>query len=387
MDRGGDDDDFVARCRELAPGLAERAEEGEALCRVPAATIDAAAAADLFRAALPTSLGGQGLGLDPICQGTRELAHGCPASAWTLSFLVQHAWLLSKFPEKARAELFAEGRVPMAAAPLAPTGQIAAVEDGFVVDGRWEWATAVHHADWVMAHAIETGPDLRTRFVLVPVSEVVIDDVWFTSGMRATGSDTLRIEGVFVPQHRTLPAQTLLDNVLAVEGDGLVDLPLVSVLSLVAAAPAMGAAEAAVDLYRERLEQRVLAYSLGDRAAEQPAAQIRLATAMSDLASTRAGWDAAIATVVAAAACGPPSAQLRVETRLAAAATVRSARRIIGGVGEGSGAGVYLAHHPFQRLQRDVETLKGHVIFDWDRAAELAGRVTLGSELRPTDMA
>ena len=174
---------------------------------------------------------------------------------------------------------------------------------------------------------------------------------------------------------------------VTVEGDGLANLPLISVLSLVASAPAMGAAEAAVDLYRQRLEQRILAYSLGDRAAEQPAAQIRLAAAMSDLASTRAGWDAAIAAVVAGAAEGTPSDQLRVDTKLAAAATVRSARRIIGAVGEGSGASVYLSSHPFQRLQRDVETLKGHVIFDWDRAAELAGRVTLGFELRPTDMA
>ena len=39
-----------------------------------------------------------------------------------------------------------------------------------------------------------------------------------------------------------------------------------------------------------------------------------------------------------------------------------------------------------QRLQRDVETLKGHVMFDWDRTAELAGRYALGFGLRPTDM-
>jgi hypothetical protein len=39
-----------------------------------------------------------------------------------------------------------------------------------------------------------------------------------------------------------------------------------------------------------------------------------------------------------------------------------------------------------QRLQRDVEVLKGHVIFDWDRTAELAGRIELGLEVRPTDL-
>jgi hypothetical protein len=47
---------------------------------------------------------------------------------------------------------------------------------------------------------------------------------------------------------------------------------------------------------------------------------------------------------------------------------------------------VYYQTSPLQRLQRDVEVLKGHVVFDWDRTAELAGRVALGLPLRPTDL-
>jgi hypothetical protein len=52
----------------------------------------------------------------------------------------------------------------------------------------------------------------------------------------------------------------------------------------------------------------------------------------------------------------------------------------------GSGASLYVSSSPLQRLQRDVEVLKGHVIFDRDRVTELAGRVALGLPLRPTDM-
>jgi 3-hydroxy-9,10-secoandrosta-1,3,5(10)-triene-9,17-dione monooxygenase len=159
-----------------------------------------------------------------------------------------------------------------------------------------------------------------------------------------------------------------------------------SVLALVASAPALGAAEAAVQLFAERLRTRVLAYSLGDRQREQPAAQVRLATAMSDLAAARIRWDAAITDVVDACAVGDASEELRVATRLAAAATVRASRSVISTVAEGAGASVYLASSPLQRLQRDVEVLKGHVVFDWDRTAELAGRFALGFGLRPTDM-
>ncbi|HOT80339.1 MAG TPA: hypothetical protein PKY13_10150, partial [Microthrixaceae bacterium] len=147
-----------------------------------------------------------------------------------------------------------------------------------------------------------------------------------------------------------------------------------------------GAAEAAVGMYRERLATRVLAYTLGDQAAEQPAAQVRLATATSDVAAARHHWEASIAAVERGGAAGAVTEELRVSARLAAAATVRSARRIVTDVCDGAGASVYFSSHPLQRLQRDVETLKGHVMFDWDRTAELAGRHALGFGLRPTDM-
>lgn len=72
--------------------------------------------------------------------------------------------------------------------------------------------------------------------------------------------------------------------------------------------------------------------------------------------------------------------------RLTAAATVRSARSIINTIAEGAGASVYFTSNPFQRFERDVELLKGHVIFDWDRTTELAGRVELELPLQRTEM-
>ena len=377
---------FVDRCEALAVELAARAAEGEELRRLPDATLDDARRQELLTAVVPAALGGHGLGLDALAQGTRILAHGCPASAWTLCFLMLHGWLLARFPEDGRAELFAGGPEALAPAPLAPTGTANAVDGGYRVTGTWEWATGVSHGDWVLVHAIEVGPELRTVFVAVPRAEVEVDDVWFTSGMRATGSNTVRIDDVFVPARRAVPATSLLLDAEPLPGDGMARHPVASVLALVAAAPALGAAEAAVDLFRQRLTERVLAYSLGDRQRSQPAAQVRLATAMSDLTAARVRWDTAIRELVADCAAGGADEERRVASRLAAAATVRASRSVISTVCEGAGASVYLSTSPLQRLQRDVEVLKGHVIFDWDRTAELAGRFALGYELRPTDL-
>jgi alkylation response protein AidB-like acyl-CoA dehydrogenase len=382
-----DENEFVERCAALAPELAAGAADGERQRRVPDRVLARIEDTDVLRAIVPPSLCGHGLGLRALCDGTRALANGCPATAWTASFLMLHAWMLGRFPAVGRAELFANGRIPTAAAPLAPTGTLTPTNGGYRVAGNWEWATAIAHSDWCIVHGLDTSVDLGTRFAALPVAEVTVEDRWFTSGMRATGSNVVVVDDVFVPAHRTVAGDQLRGRGSGVPDDQLANLPLLSVLALTASAPAVGAAEAATEHFVDRTRRRVLAYSLGDRAADQPLTQARLASIASALTTMRAGWFAAIDELERVAATTAPDELLRVRTRLAAAAAVRASRSIIGDVGEGAGASVYATSHPIQRLQRDVETLKGHVVFDWDRTTELAGRVMLGHPLRPTDLA
>lgn len=379
-----DTTEALKRADALVEVVAAEAAQGEADRRVSQLVVDAVTDEDLFALVVPTSLGGHGLDLEALTEVTRTLGRGCPATAWTVSFLMLHAWLLSKLPPAGREEVFAGTTAPMAPAPLAPTGRAVPTDGGFTIDGRWEWATGSAHSSWVLVHAVEEGPAWATRFVALRMDEVSVEDVWFTSGMRATSSNTVVADGCFVPEHRTIPAADLMLGPVTVPGDGLAGLPVMSVLALVAAAPALGAAEGAAELYRDRLRERVLAYSAGDKAAEQPGAQMRLATVEDLVRTAGARWRQAIGALTAHPA---PGLAERVDARLAAASTVRMARQAIATACEGAGASVYFDHHPLQRIQRDVETLKGHVVFDWDRTTELAGRASLGLELRPGDMA
>ena len=113
---------------------------------------------------------------------------------------------------------------------------------------------------------------------------------------------------------------------------------------------------------------------------------MRLGAVLSELAAVRAQWDAAVDELESYTGRGDVPLDRRAALRVAAAAMVRGSRSIINTIAEGAGASVYFSSSPFQRLQRDVEVLKGHAIFDWDRATELAGRVALGLPPKPTDM-
>jgi alkylation response protein AidB-like acyl-CoA dehydrogenase len=198
-----------------------------------------------------------------------------------------HNWLVARFPLAAQEEAFSDRPWVFAPAPLAPTGVIEPSDGGFRLEGTWKWATGISHADWVIVHAVAPGETFATRFVLVPAADVEVRDVWFMSGMLATGSNTVVAKDVFVPEHRTVDAPTLLQP-SADDGDAMSPLPVLAVLALVAAAPALGASEAALEFFRDRLLERRLAYTTGARQSDSPAARVRLAAATADVRAAAA---------------------------------------------------------------------------------------------------
>ena len=371
--------------------LSERAAETAALRELPQSTMDDAVASGVFEMLVPAERGGHGLGLRSVGEMTRILAHGCVSSAWTLLFLVLHNWFVARCSQELQDAVWGDRPYVLMPCPLAPTGKAVPVEGGFEISGRWQWATGVQHADWVMVSGlVSSGEGAEARFFVLPISDVTVVDVWDTSGMRGTGTNDVVADAAFVPSERTLLASEWGGNSppgAQICADPFVRYPMVPVLTLVASAAALGGAEAAVEHFRELVSSRVLPYSAGDRQASQPASQIRLADALATVRAARTLWDDAVDHV-----CetydgeGVFDAVERGRTRLAAAQTVRMSIQTVGLVLEGSGASVHFADAPLQRISRDLLTLRGHIVFDWDRTAELAGKLELGLDPAPTDL-
>jgi len=232
------------------------------------------------------------------------------------------------------------------------------------------------------------GPE--SRFCLAPIDGFEIVDVWHTSGMRGTGSNDVACEDLFVPEECTVLAADLRgDNPpgATVHPEPFTSYAFTPVLCMVAASPALGGAEAAVDHFRDLVRDRVLPYSLGERQAEQQGSQIRLAEARATVRAAHLVWRDAIDTICDVHDEGGTIARVdRGPLRLAAAHVVKLSRQPVTIAADGAGASVYFESHPLQRIQRDLETLKGHVVYDWDRTAQLAGKLELGAEPLLTDM-
>ncbi|TDK99163.1 acyl-CoA dehydrogenase [Mycobacterium paragordonae] len=375
-------DDFVDR-------LQQRAQEAERHRRLPDATVEELRESGFTELLKPKGYGGQQAEFAAIFDPVRRMAHGCASTAWTAAFYTIHNWMLSLFAEQAQAEGFATEPF-LASAPLAPTGRGTPADGGVSLSGRWSWATGVMHGNWTIVGAL-CGPDdaIYPALALIPADDISIVDVWHTDGMCATGSNDIVAESVFVPEHRLVKLTDIYAG--TTPGARLHDAdvyrwPMVPALALTAAMPALGAAERVIEIYTQRLSERVIAYE-GTSQKDKPAAQARLGQARVRLRALHGllhDTTGRIDDILASGNTVPRA--VRGDARLAAAHIVKESRGVIADLLEASGASAHFLDNPLQRAKRDVDVISGHVIFDYDTSRELAGALAIGLKIPPTAM-
>ncbi|HET7139372.1 MAG TPA: GTP cyclohydrolase II RibA [Arthrobacter sp.] len=369
-------DELLARVDALIPGLRARAAETEEIRRIPEATMAELKAAGVFQMLAPKAVGGFGMGLETYVEVVRRLAQGCVSTAWSVGHLVEHVWMLARWPQEAQDEVFANGPAPLAAATGAPPGVAEKVPGGFAISGRWSFASGIMHSEWALL-AVQHG-DVRLQ-CLVPVSDLELLDVWHTAGLRGTGSNDLRADNLFVPAHRALEWSLLAaaDNPGShIHPDPNIHIPMATFLNMVAPAAALGAAEHALAVFQNLMMVRKVKQTTQTRQADSPLAQARFSQAYGHVATARLHWQEAVRVVAASYDRRPVAftdeerAQYRLSLGLSGAASAEAVRLIL----TGSGGSVHRLAHPLQRIQRDVNVLLNHASLTMDPILEQAGR-------------
>ncbi|MGO7522356.1 flavin-dependent monooxygenase, partial [Rhizobium brockwellii] len=90
----------------------------------------------------------------------------------------------------------------------APVRMAECVEGGFRLSGDWAFASGCENAQWALCAAIvpPNGGEERPvpAFLLVPASDYTIAETWDVVGLAGTGSKSLILKDVFVPEDRML---------------------------------------------------------------------------------------------------------------------------------------------------------------------------------------
>ncbi len=316
-----------------------------------------------------------------------ELAEGCASQAWVAMILADHKYILGAFPEQAQADVWDGDEDAVVCAALAPTGRAERVDGGVAANGRFGFASGVHHAHWVFAGVVVAGAladPPEPCLLLVPAADIELIDNWHVVGLAGTGSLDFELHDVFVPAHRVVPIRALQEG----EGPGarlhagaVYRMPQRAIAPLGIAAPSIGIARRVVDDFVAWTRHRI---SRGNKVAEWQSVQLRIAESAAEVEAARLLLLTTAREAMETLASGARlTTEERTRARRNASFAAMLARRAVDRLFDASGAhGLYL-DGDLQRGMRDSKAAGAHVSIGWDSAGSNFGRVALGLEPEP----
>jgi 3-hydroxy-9,10-secoandrosta-1,3,5(10)-triene-9,17-dione monooxygenase len=196
----------LERARALIPRLAERAPAATAARKLPAETIAEYREAGIMRILQPRRFGGMQGRFSLFSRIVEELTYGCASSAWVYAVLAEHQWIVAQYPEQAQIDVWGDDPEAVASSSLAPRAAAKRVPGGWRLSGRYPFSSGCDYAQWAILGAFlgEAGDPRTIAYALAPLSDIGIVDDWQTLGLAGTGSKSLLLQDVFVPEHRTV---------------------------------------------------------------------------------------------------------------------------------------------------------------------------------------
>ncbi|MEU9371690.1 acyl-CoA dehydrogenase family protein [Streptomyces avermitilis] len=380
--------ELVGRAIALQPLLRDCAARGESDRALPVEVVDAMAGAGVFRLLTPRRYGGHETDLRTLTEVSEALGEGDGSAAWVGMIIAVTNWMACLFPDRAQEEVFGADPDARVTGVAAPTGMGERVPGGWRVSGRWSYNSGAPYATWAAVGALlkdESGAVVDQALVLIPASDLTMEDTWHTAGLKATASNTLIGQDVFVPEHRVLsvPAAAEGSYPRASRDEALYDSTFGPMLLLCLVGPLLGLGAAAVNAAVAGAEGKPLSFTVHGRQADSVGVQIQLAEAALKLETARLHTYRAVDEVDRAATSGSPldynaRAHIRARAGLAAQHVIDAVSTLL----NVHGASSFADAGPLQRIWRDANVAARHAGLVPAVGLEVYGKSLLGIDER-----
>jgi len=358
--------DWVARAAALVPMIEAASDRIEAERRIVPEVIAALHQAGLFRMLLPASFGGGAADVLAFNQVIETIAAADASTAWCLAQQVASTQTAGYLDPKVAREIFAAPDGAVAWGP--PSGAKAVVVDGgYIVNGRWRFASGSEHCPWLGGHAAVFEADGKPRLdkqgrpvmrtMLFRKDKATFYDIWHVIGLCGTGSNAYEVRDLFVPEAYS----TWRDNPADRRGDEpLSNIPLLTLYGMGFSGVALGLARACLDAFMKLAETKKPAPTHGAPVLlrDNAVIQSRVAKATGRLQSGRAYlhdmlhefWQAATANRA-------PTLEQRAQLRVAITGAMDQARRVVDFAYHAAGTTAIFNGSAFERRFRDMHTV------------------------------
>lgn len=365
--------DLKALVHAIGPDFASRAAETDAGDAFVAQNYDVLKAKKVFSALVPEALGGGGATHSEMCAFIRALAPNCSSTALALS-MHQHLTAAAVFnylndrPGWKVLEKVAGGDVVLVSTGandwLESNGAVDRAEGGFKVTAKKPFASGSPAGNVLVTSAPYEDPKdgWQVLHFAVPLNSegVSFADDWEAMGMRGTGSQTIALDGVFVPdeavalrrpQGQYHPAWNVILTVA---------MPLIMSAYL---GVAEAAAEIATKQAQRRREDPAIFYLVGEMNNELATARL----AVESMVAIANDWE--FDPVVETAN------EILTRKTIAAKAVIATVEKAM----EIAGGGGFFRKLGLERLLRDVHGARYHPLAEKPQQ-RFSGRLALGLE-------
>lgn len=381
---------MLDKLRPILPLIAANAAQAERDRKVPEENIKLLKGIGMHRMFQPKKYGGLEMSLPQFTDCVAALAGACGGTAWAFSLLCTHSHQLAMFTQQLQDEMWLSDPDATASSSIAPFGRIEEAEGGVYLSGEMGWSSGCDHADWAIVgfNRFNEAGDKIYSFGVIPRKDYEIRDDWYAVGMSSSGSKTLVINNVFIPEHRIEVAKDMMEG--RSKGYGLYPdsdifyTPYRPYFACGFAAISLGVAERMLMAFKEKTKNRVRAYTGANVGTATPAL-MRLAESTHEVAAARAFLEK---TWEEHAEFGrqhryPTRAELafwRTNQAFAVKMCISAVDRLF----SAAGATSWMTNNEIQRLFRDSHMTGAHAYTDYDICAQILGRELMGLEPDPT---
>ena len=181
------------------------AAESEELGDAPQALVDLMRQIRVPMIKAPLEVGGDRLLLADQCRYFTALSYSNPTAAWTgFNHAGAAAAAGSRLSDDGIDLLFGSDPSPFLAAVAIPTGTFTRVDGGVLMNGTWNYASGVRHADWAMLTAIEAVEQPTVTLAVIRTADATVHGDWNVMALKGTGSVSITAKDVFVPTALTV---------------------------------------------------------------------------------------------------------------------------------------------------------------------------------------
>jgi alkylation response protein AidB-like acyl-CoA dehydrogenase len=207
-----EEQNLLTQARELVPVFSQRAAATNAARDVLPETIADFYRLGILRIIQPRRFGGLQLRFSLFSQIVEVITAGCASSGWVYAVLGEHQWLLASYPLQAQIDVWGDNPDVVASSSLAPRAIAECTAGGWRLSGTFPFSSGSTYAHWAIIGAFlgKPGDPTAIAYLLVPFTEIEIVDDWRVLGLAGTGSRTLKLRDVMVPQHRCVMLGDLL---------------------------------------------------------------------------------------------------------------------------------------------------------------------------------